>query len=64
MTSPGPVNDDVDLMLRVKAGDWRSFTELWTRHGSSVERFLYARVRNRATVIAPVASVAILTTRM
>jgi len=42
------VPDDVELMLRVKAGDWRSFTELWTRHGSSVERFLYARVRNRA----------------
>jgi RNA polymerase sigma-70 factor (ECF subfamily) len=42
------VPDDVELMLRVKAGDWRSFAELWARHGSAVERFLYARVKNRA----------------
>jgi RNA polymerase sigma-70 factor (ECF subfamily) len=42
------VTDDVELMLRVKAGDWRSFTELWARHGTAVQRFLYGRVRNQA----------------
>src|SRR5437764_14528579 len=40
--------DDIDLMLQVKAGDWLSFASLMDRHRSSVERFLYNKVRNRA----------------
>lgn len=40
--------EDIDLMLRVKDGDWRSFTALMNRHWPSVERFLYHKVRNRA----------------
>jgi RNA polymerase sigma-70 factor (ECF subfamily) len=42
------VPDDIELMLRVKSGDRWSFAELWNRHGASVERFLFAKVRNRA----------------
>jgi len=41
-------DEDVELMLRVKQGDRRSFTLLLERHQPSVERFLYAKVRNRA----------------
>jgi RNA polymerase sigma-70 factor (ECF subfamily) len=40
--------DDVELMLRVKAGDCVSFALLLDRHRSQVERFLYGKVRNRA----------------
>jgi len=40
--------DDVELMLRVKSGDCVSFALLLDRHRSSVERFLYGKVRNRA----------------
>jgi RNA polymerase sigma-70 factor (ECF subfamily) len=42
------LTDDVELMLRVQAGDCVSFALLLERHRSSVERFLYSRVRNRA----------------
>src|SRR5262249_20314349 len=48
MPTPSAANDDVELMLRVKAGDCVSFALLLDRHRSSVERFLYAKVRNRA----------------
>ena len=44
----GDVIDDRELMLRVKAGDCLSFALLLERHRAPVERFLYARVRNRA----------------
>jgi RNA polymerase sigma-70 factor, ECF subfamily len=40
--------EDIDLMLRVKAGDWLSFAALMDRHRSTIERFLYNKVRNRA----------------
>ena len=40
--------DDIDLMLRVKAGDWLSFAALMDRHRATVERFLYNKVRDRA----------------
>ncbi len=40
--------DDIDLMLRVKAGDSLSFAALMDRHRWPVERFLYHKVRNRA----------------
>ena len=48
MPAPAAPNDDVELMLRVKAGDCVSFALLLDRHRSSVERFLYGKVRNRA----------------
>ena len=48
MERPAAVTDDVELMLRVKAGDCVSFALLLDRHRSSVERFLYTKVRNRA----------------
>jgi RNA polymerase sigma-70 factor (ECF subfamily) len=48
MDGPAAVTDDVDLMLRVKEGDCISFALLLDRHRSSVERFLYGKVRNRA----------------
>src|SRR5690349_18393654 len=40
--------DDIDLMLRVKAGDWLSFAALMDRHRAHVERFLFHRLRDRA----------------
>jgi RNA polymerase sigma-70 factor (ECF subfamily) len=40
--------DDIELMLRVKAGDWLSFAALMDRHRSGVERFLFHKVRNHA----------------
>jgi RNA polymerase sigma-70 factor (ECF subfamily) len=40
--------DDIDLMLRVKNGDWLSFAALMDRHRGSVEKFLYNRVRDYA----------------
>jgi RNA polymerase sigma-70 factor, ECF subfamily len=40
--------EDIDLMLRVKAGDWLSFAALMDRHRATIERFLYNKVRNRA----------------
>jgi RNA polymerase sigma-70 factor (ECF subfamily) len=40
--------DDIDLMLRVKAGDWLSFAALMDRHRANVERFLFNRVRDHA----------------
>lgn len=40
--------DDIDLMLRVKAGDWLSFAALMDRHRTNVERFLCNRVRDSA----------------
>jgi len=48
MQKPAPLTDDVELMLRVKEGDCVSFALLLNRHRSSVERFLYGKVRNRA----------------
>lgn len=48
MEKPAPVTDDVELMLRVQQGDCVSFALLLERHRSSVERFLYAKVRNQA----------------
>ncbi len=48
MDKPEPAAEDIELMLRVKAGDCVSFALLLERHRSSVERFLYHRVRNRA----------------
>jgi RNA polymerase sigma-70 factor (ECF subfamily) len=40
--------DDIDLMLKVKAGDWLSFAALMDRHRGNVERFLFNRVRDRS----------------
>jgi RNA polymerase sigma-70 factor, ECF subfamily len=40
--------EDIELMLRVKAGDWLSFAALMDRHRGVVERFLFNKVRNRA----------------
>ena len=48
MERPAAISDDVELMLRVKDGDCVSFALLLDRHRSSVERFLYGKVRNRA----------------
>jgi len=48
MERPASLSDDVELMLRVKEGDCVSFALLLDRHRSSVERFLYGKVRNRA----------------
>src|SRR5690348_9604532 len=40
--------DDIELMLRVKSGDWLSFAALMDRHRCTVERFLFHKIRNRA----------------
>lgn len=40
--------EDIELMLRVKAGDWPSFAELVERHRANLERFVYYKIRNRA----------------
>jgi RNA polymerase sigma-70 factor (ECF subfamily) len=48
MDKPERAAEDIELMLRVKAGDCVSFALLLERHRSSVERFLYHKVRNRA----------------
>ena len=40
--------DDIDLMMRVKAGDWLSFAALMDRHRTNVEKFLFNKVRDRA----------------
>jgi len=40
--------DDIDLMLRVKAGDWLSFAALMDRHRTMIERFLLHKLRDRA----------------
>jgi len=41
-------DDDIELMVRVKLGDGRSFAVLLERHQGAVEGFLYRRVRNHA----------------
>ena len=40
--------EDIELMVRVKSGDWLSFGALMDRHRSNVKRFLFNKVRNRA----------------
>ncbi len=48
MEGSAAVDDDRELMLRVKAGDCVSFAMLLERHRAPIERFLYGKVRNRA----------------
>ena len=40
--------DDIELMLRVKGGDWLSFAALMDRHRTNVEKFIFNKVRDRA----------------
>jgi RNA polymerase sigma-70 factor (ECF subfamily) len=44
----GILDDDIELMLRVKRGDGRSFALLVDRHFRGIQRFLYGKVHNRA----------------
>src|ERR1044072_6450158 len=39
--------DDIDQMLRVKAGDWLSFAALMDRDRTNVEKCLFNKIRDR-----------------
>jgi len=45
---PHPLEQDAELMLRVRAGDETSFSQLLERHRGPVVHFLYRMVQNQA----------------